>query len=312
MDDKDQLRENMKQAVRDLDSPVITPRQPKKPAKKQLIIIGVILGIAIVGLFAVWYFFVRTKPAPPKNEEPQATIQPKQEAQPAQKQQAQFEKAAIQKALKDWEANAGGIYSVTITDDSGAILAEANSDKQYFTASIYKIYVAYVGYQKIDDGTYKLSEPYLGGWTRGKCLDEMIRSSHSPCAEKMWVELGKENITQKLKTYGIENTSMTGLVTTSGDAAIILSRIQQQKDLSNASTKALKSSMLGQIYRDALPVGFKTSKVYDKVGFRGNDEYHDTAIVQLKDGRTVIVSVLTSGVGTKKIATLASQLEEAF
>ena len=53
-------------------------------------------------------------------------------------------------------------------------------------------------------------------------------------------------------------------------------------------------------------------KVYDKVGFRDQDEYHDVAIVVTPRGKTYIVSVLSSGAGTANIADLANTLKKSM
>jgi beta-lactamase class A len=222
-----------------------------------------------------------------------------------------FVPAKFSKALSTWGKQQTGDYSVVVTDNQGEVLASANGDASYFAASIYKIYVAYVGYQRIDDGTYKASEPYLGGWTRGKCLDEMIRTSNSPCAEKMWVELGKENLNTIMKNLGIKNTSMTGITTTAVDAALMMKLINNGDGLSESSQKLFMNSMTEQIYRDGLPKGFGLLKVSDKVGFRGEQEYHDVGIVELTDKRVLIVSVLTTNVGEDEIAKLATALLDA-
>lgn len=223
----------------------------------------------------------------------------------------EFNNTKIKNAVNNWSNSTRGTYSVYVTDGDGKIIAQVNGKQSYFTASIYKLYVAYIGYQKIDDGTYDADESYLYGWTRGECLKEMIRQSHSPCAEKMWNELGKENLTNKLEQYGLQDTDMTGLVTSSRDAAKILANINKGRYLSEKSQIALLNSMKKQIYRDALPAGFDESTVYDKVGFNGTAEYHDVAIVKLADGRKIIVSVLTSGVGSKNIAELGNVLQSA-
>lgn len=223
----------------------------------------------------------------------------------------EFDKAKLEAAVDGWVSIHNGTYGVTLMDKQGRVLASAGADQSFFAASIYKLYVAYVGYQKIDDKTYSLAEPYLGGYSRGKCLDMMIRESHSPCAEKMWAELGKEKLTEQLKSYGIKNTNMVGLTTTAHDAAVILARIERGEGLSSASRNAYLDSLLGQIYRSALPAGLTNAQVYNKVGFNGVVEYHDTAIVRLADGRSLIVSVLTRNVGTKNIAGLAQAIQAA-
>ncbi|MEX1995373.1 MAG: serine hydrolase [Candidatus Saccharimonadales bacterium] len=243
-------------------------------------------------------------PAQPTAKQPGAEVK-----QPAKEAPLQFSKAKLEAAVDGWVSVHSGTYGVTLMDKQGRTLATAGAEESFFAASIYKLYVAYIGYQKVDDKTYSLDEPYLGGYSRGKCLDTMIRESHSPCAEKMWAELGREQLTKQLKTYGLKNTDMNNLSTTSYDAAVILARIERGEGLSNVSRKAYLDSLAGQIYRSALPVGFTNAKVYNKVGFNGYVEYHDTAIVRLGDGRSLIVSVLTRNVGTKNIAGLARAIQ---
>lgn len=223
-----------------------------------------------------------------------------------------FNAESLQLMLTDWVATHEGTYGITLADDKGKILAESGGDTRFFTASIYKLYVAYMGYQKIDDGTHLLEQSYWNGWTRGECLDEMIRTSNSPCAEKLWNELGKEATTAKLKEYGLTDTSMTGLYTSSRDAAIILARLQQGLDLSQDSRTAMLKSMEAQIYRKALPVGFATAIVRDKVGFNEKIEYHDTALVEFADGRVMVVSVLSKNAGTGNVIKLAQTIEQAI
>lgn len=285
-------------------------RQTKRGKIKKAVFL-IILPVSAVILLSLsfWYFFGRSdKPLE------QTTIEvPAEKAKdlPEEEPKPEFDQARLSEAVSGWVSTHPGTYSVVLADQQGTVLASANPDRQFFTASIYKLYVAYVGYQKIDDGTYNAQQPYMGGWTRGKCLDEMIRSSHSPCAEKMWVELGKENLNNKLKEFGLKNTSMTGLNTSAADTAIILARIQRGEGLSEKSRVQLLDSMLGQIYRDALPKGLAPLKVYDKVGFRELVEYHDIGIVQLADGRHLIVSVLTENVGTRNIIGLSQAILQA-
>lgn len=214
-------------------------------------------------------------------------------------------------ALSGWISKKPGSYGVVIADEQGNVLASNQADKTFFAASLYKIYVAYEGYQLIDNGTNDKQQVYLNGKTRGQCLDEMIRNSDSPCAEKLMAEIGKDTITAKLAKYGLTHTSLRSLTTSAGDIAIVLSRLQQQKDLSPASTQAMFDSMLGQKYRNGLPAGFSPQKVYNKVGFRDTTEYHDVGIVELEDGRRVIMSVLTENAGVNSIKSLASAILEA-
>jgi beta-lactamase class A len=214
--------------------------------------------------------------------------------------------------VERWSVNAPGTHSVVIADERGEVLADTNGDRPYFMASIYKVYVAYVGYLKVDAGEFSLGEPYWGEWSRGRCLDEMIRTSHSPCAEKMMAEIGRDELARLLEPFGVSNTSWAGFTTTAGDAAAILGRLQRGEDLRSNSRQSMLESMNKQIYRDALVAGFSPLEVYDKVGFREQIDYHDTGIVRLADGRHLIVSVLTEQTGSANIAQLASEISSAY
>jgi hypothetical protein len=139
----------------------------------------------------------------------------------------------------------------------------------------------------------------------------MIRDSYSPCGEKWWAELGKESLTAKLKTYGLKNTSMTALYTSAQDASIILQRLFDKRELTEAHHTAFLDSMKDQpaLYRRGLPSGFSQSTVYNKVGWNGQVEWHDTAIITLPNGRSYVVSVLTENIGSAQIKALGQVIE---
>jgi hypothetical protein len=218
----------------------------------------------------------------------------------------------LQPTVNAWASSQNGRSSIVIYDLANKkTVASLDPDRQYFSASIYKLYVAYIGYQKIADGTYNANEPYLAGYTRLKCLDAMIRESYSPCAEKMWNELGKANLTAELIKYGLTNTSMTGLYTSAEDVSIILTRLYERKDLTKAHTDAFLDSLKNQpeIYRRGLPSGFSKSTVYNKVGWNGLVEWHDAAIVTLPNNRSYVIAVLTQNVGANQIGALGKAIE---
>lgn len=243
-------------------------------------------------------------------EQTSTTSEPSEDVIPETK--PEFDSVALQKTLDDWAATIDGQASVVLADKDANILASYNASQQYFTASIYKLYVAYFGYQAVDANSVDPTEQYINGHTRAECLDLMIRESDSPCAEKLWNELGKQSQTEKLVAIGIKETSMEGLSTTATDAAVMLAFIVRGEGLSAESQTAFLQSMKTQIFRDSLNVGFSDDvTVYNKIGFNGVKEYHDTAIVEFGDGRKLIVSVLTENVGTKNIASLGRAIKTA-
>lgn len=280
-------------------------RNQKRPhwPKKLFILVVIVSGV----YFAYTKFFKND----PKQNDPQNTVNTSQTT-PEVPTGWQPAEGYYQGIVEKWAANHKGDYSIVITTPSGRVLASYRGDTEYFTASLYKLFVIYEAYQRVDDGTYSLDEPYLNGWTRGKCVDEAIRSSYSPCAEKLWNELGKESLTTRMEDYGLTNTSLVGLSTSANDVAIILRNIEQGKDLSQASQAAYLDSMKTQeaTYRRGLPAGFEASgaTVYNKVGWNGYVEWHDGAIVDFGGGKKLIVTVLSENAGIANIVDLAKTI----
>lgn len=268
--------------------------------------LAVTLLIAAAGVAAYFYWFddgSKHDSSPPN--------QPSTENE-SEAETTSFPLVDLQPTIDAWADRQGGQASVVVYDLANKrTVASLNPDNQYFATSIYKLYVAYMGYQKVADGTYGLEDAYLSGYNRGKCLDAMIRDSYSPCGEKMWSELGKDKLTSDLKKYGLANTSMTGLYTSAKDAATILQRLFERRDLSDAHTNAFLDSLKTQdaTYRRGLPTGFSEASVYNKVGWNEQVEWHDAAIVTLPSGQSYVVSVMTENVGSAQIAALGQDIE---
>lgn len=219
-----------------------------------------------------------------------------------------FDAVSLQSALNEWLSKQNGLAGIVVTDRNGRVLASVNPDMNFFAASIYKLYVAYEGYLQVDRGDVVAAENYVQGNSRGECLDLMIRESDSPCAEAWWAELGREELTAKLQTYGLKNTDMSAVRTTAADAAVMLSRIVSADELSEDSKTKLLTSMREQIYDATFDKVFTEQTVYNKIGFRDYDEYHDVAIIELQDGRMLVVAALTDGVGTQNIRALGESI----
>lgn len=280
-------------------------------------LIGLIALLTVVGLGLGGYFWVI-----PKNETSQSaqTTRPQAKEEPAKPKPPFID---LQSILDDWAGEQTGQASAVIYDlDNDQLAGEINPDEVYFAASQYKLFVAYIGYQRIADDTYDFDETYVAGKTRKQCLDEMIRISDNPCSETLWEELGKQEQTQLLKTeYGLENTNMEAIETTAGDVAVILKRLWQEEDLSQEHRELMLESLKGQIHTLALPSAFSDGvTVYTKVGFSQWEDYHDTAIVTFPyddpkgqiEHRSYVFSILTREVGTANIRDLAQRLEQAI
>jgi hypothetical protein len=284
------------------------PRKYKN--SQQILAVILLIALIVVGLL-VWFIASRTSDSDVIESEDSVAQESVRENETKEPEQPAFNVIELQAIVDSWVQASGGSSSVVVSDIDNNILAAHNADEIYFAASIYKLYVAYAGYQQVDSGAVDPDELYVNGNTRGECLDLMIRDSDSPCAEKLWNELGKAELTEQLKTYGIENTSIEAITTTAFDASLLLGRVVRGEGLSDKARTAYLDSMKDQdeLYRRGLPSEFTASTVYNKVGWNELVEWHDTAIVEAPDGRKLIVSVLTENVGFRKIGELGSTLE---
>ncbi len=190
-----------------------------------------------------------------------------------------------------------GTHSVLVEDPAtGDVLASHRRDEPYFTASIYKLYVAYMGLQDIQAGVYDADELYNQGRTRQECIVAMLRDSDSPCPEQMWEEQGRDTGNQRLSELGLTNTDLLAITTTVRDANTILKRLYLESDLTSDNTTLMRDALRDfpeRDFRQGLPSAFAEDDgvvVYNKPGLY-DEGWLDAAIVTLPSGREVIVSI---------------------
>lgn len=288
------------------------PKKPRKTFKKMALFIAILL----IGCFG-WLILNKQVAFGPGKEAGNLGVEPQGHDSSKQQENKKAELQPlqnIQPQIDNFVATHQGVYGIKIVDDTGSTLAKINDEKQFFTASLYKLFVAYVGYQRVDSGKDNFNDMVTATQTREQCLDAMIRSSDSVCGEAMMHELNDFLKPEKLMTLGINNTSIGGLTTTAKDTAILLQKISTGDGLSDKSKNLFLDSMKSQDskYRLGLPSGFKNSVVYNKVGWNENKEWHDASIVKLKNGREVMIAVLSDGAGYRNIASLGSVIEKAL
>ncbi len=284
---------------------VVGPQTKASPNKKVYFILALLL--VITALFMAWWLFLRS------TEPEEQTSEQAEVAEEVSVEEEQVETFPdLQPAVDEWVATHAGTYSIIITDRNSNILAQNEPNQVFFAASLYKLFVAYEGYRKVDDGTYISSDLMQGGRTIDQCLDVMIRNSDSPCGEAMMADIGQQYLTEKMEEYGLRNTSLNNIQTTALDSALILQKVYAGVGLEADSRASYLDSMKTQdsLYRRGLPSGFTKSAVFNKVGWNLDQEWHDSSIIELPDGRVIIVSVLTRGVGYREMASFGQALEQ--
>ena len=222
------------------------------------------------------------------------------------------DKQTIQQIVNEWATKYKGNASVHITDTkTGEVLATSDEDRQYFTASMYKMYVAYLTLQDVDAGIKSFNDKSVAGNSRKQCLYLMIQESNSACAESMMGELTRVAMDQRLAALGATHTQIVSLKTTAKDAGVIARKIALGEGLSAESAAFLQGAMHDQKFRGGLPKGFSTSEVQDKVGYNKHVYgWHDTAnVTPHANKRTFTVSVFSEHIGYYGPAELAKSLQ---
>lgn len=239
---------------------------------------------------------------------------------------ASVEKKDFQPVIDEWTSTASGDKGVYIYDlDLGQEVGRYNAEESFQTASIYKLFVVYEGYRRLESGQWQPDDAAgATGHTIAECLDLAIRESDSECAETMWEEIGREEMQEIIDAeYYLKNTDINNFASTPEDVGKMMEIFYKHNDINNAEYLVqMKDSFLNQsatIYdwRQGLPSGFEVANVYNKVGWDYDEGmnywniYNDAAIVEFPDqNKHYVVVVMTSGTPYYQIQKLGQMLEE--
>lgn len=263
--------------------------------------------------------------------EPTTVEEPKEPEKPAEPEKPVISEVDFQPVLDQWAASVSGNRSVLIYDlNLDKLAGSYNVDEDYGTASLYKLFVVYEGYKRVENGTWDgNARAGATGKTILKCLDLAVRESHSPCAETLWSMIGHAELDNIIKKeWNITNSDISHLVSNASDIMKILKRFYEHPDFKDENLLAsMWDSFLNQPdttyeWRQGLPRGFLKADVYNKVGWAYNtagkywDIYHDAAIVKFptEDGKTrdFIIVVMTNKIDYPDIRRLGTMLENKF
>ena len=244
----------------------------------------------------------------------------------------------LQPIIDEWASAIGGNRSVLIYDlDRDEVSASYDSTESYETASLYKLFVVYEGYRRLQNGEWD-SDDSAGttGHTIIECLDLAIRESNSLCAETIWKMIGHDELDEIIRNdYGIITSDISHLVSNPEDVAKMLQIYYKHEDITDQDLLSrMWDSFLNQPvteydWRQGLPSGFNTATVYNKVGWEFNPDgryweiYHDAAIIEfpeslddmgnsIRPSRHLIVVVMTNHVPYQRIRELGERIEAAI
>lgn len=211
--------------------------------------------------------------------------------------------AGLSALLANYAKDHKGTFGISLIEmDGKKRRANYNGDKQFVTASTYKLFVAYSLLKRIDAGTKDWN-------SNATCFNKMISYSDNACAEMFLNDIGLKTITNEINGIGLKNSNFTksgGPFTTANDLSLLLGMIQSGQNFSPLNRDRLISAMKANVYRSGIPAG-ANGTVADKVGFM-DALLHDAAIVYSPSG-TYVLAVMTEGSTWGTIADLAKQVD---
>lgn len=197
-----------------------------------------------------------------------------------------------------------GTFGISMIElDGKKRRADFSGDKQFVTASTYKLFVAYSLLKQIDAGKRDWS-------SSADCFNKMISLSDNTCAENFLKSIGQQTITNDIQAVGLVNSTFMkpdNIYSTPNDLALMLGMIATGQNFSFDNQQRLISAMKSNVYRKGIPAGVEGT-VADKVGFMWG-LLHDAAIVYGPHG-TYVLAVMTDGNSWGTIADLARQIDQ--
>ncbi len=217
----------------------------------------------------------------------------------------------LQALLNIWQADyKGATFGVVVKELGGTSRsASLKSDTAFDAASLYKLYLAYYLYNKIDKGVYSLSSTVGSSQSLGTCLKLMITVSDNNCGESIGYAIGWRTLQNFAHAAGFSETTLSGYnTTTASDVAKYLEKLEKGELIRSDFRDRLLGYMRAQIYRAAIPAGVPGVEVADKVGFL-TYAWNDAAIVYHPKGTYVLV-VLSKNAGTAPIKDLSKRISD--
>lgn len=297
--------------------------------RRNIIIAAIVVSIAVAAAIGAFFAFNHDTPVEMTASEPAPEEETDQK--PEEPTTPPVKEIDFQPVIDAWVKTVAGNKSVLIYDlNLNKTVALYNIDESYNTASLYKLFVVYEGYKRVES---KVWDGNAAAGSTGKtvleCLDLAIRESHSICAEALWGMIGRDNLTNIMKSeWNITHSEISRLISNANDITLILKRFYEHPDFSDPTLlNRMWDSFLNQPvttydWRQGLPKGFNKASVYNKVGWDYNPDsrvwniYHDAAIVKfpLEDGKTrdFIVVVMTNRIDFSNIKRLGAEIEGEF
>lgn len=218
----------------------------------------------------------------------------------------------ISALMKFYDDDNKGDFGVSFVELGGqGLSAQHNGDRQFVTASTYKLFVAFSTIKRVEADQMKWDDDNVAnGRDLSTCFDDMIVKSDNPCAEALIKKIGANGLNADIKSIGLQSTAFKSdnNVTTANDLVRYLTQLEKGTlPIKPENRDRLLGAMKRNVYRQGVPAG-ASGQTADKVGFLWG-LLHDASIVYSPKGTYALV-ILTDGSSWANIADLTRKIEE--
>lgn len=227
---------------------------------------------------------------------------------PGIKQEDEVLKSLVQEKLATFPKDQK--WSVFMYElDSGSVV-NVDSQKIYASASLYKLFLLNGLEAKLPFD--KWSKTKLPDKTTIKdCVDAMLKSSDSACAEQIGEYVGWDSIDQLNQKDGFANTKVAktgGRTTSAADVGELLIRLKTGQTLSDKARRFVFDSLYQPTNTKGIALGCNACRAADKIG-EITGIAHDAGIIT-HGTRSYALVIMSEGGNFDQIADLTKTIEQ--
>jgi beta-lactamase class A len=199
-------------------------------------------------------------------------------------------------------------WAVFMYDLKNGNKVEINKDQVMPAASLYKLFLLEALESKLPFS--KWAYTWSGGNNIQTCVEEMLQSSDSACAEDLSNYIGAGVVNKLNQKNGFNHTSIAGAdgrTTSADDVGELLLRLQKGQILSDYARRFVFDTLYQQINKDGFAAGCGDCRTADKIG-QLSSVANDAGIVTYGNHSYVLV-VLSQGGSLKQIADITKTIQ---
>lgn len=225
-----------------------------------------------------------------------------------------------------------GTAAVVVSDPAAGYRFARNDDMQFYSASLYKVWLLVEAYAQASAGSISLDDTYItisqsdlpweDGWLTPagtelsvrEALEMSITWSDNSTSLALLRTLGRDNVNKTLRALGLRATwldDVGGNLTTARDMARLFTLMLQGRIATPAASNEMVELLKRQQVNDRLPAGLpEGAAVAHKTGNLW-DVAHDAGIIWTPFGARVAVVLTARAASYEEVVTLAASVASA-